>query len=51
MPTLLPRGAENPVRSCDLQVLVQKAAEPVSSQRSDGCAGAFRSAASGRMLM
>jgi hypothetical protein len=24
-------GAENPVTSCDLQILVEKAAEPVSS--------------------
>ena len=27
----LPVGAENPVTSCDLQILVKKAAEPVSS--------------------
>ena len=31
-----PVGAENPVTSCDLHVLVYEAAEPVSSQRPDG---------------
>ena len=29
----LPVGAENPVTSCDLHVLVDETAEPVSSQR------------------
>ena len=32
--------AENPVTSCDLHVLVYETAEPVSSQRPDGRAGA-----------
>jgi len=32
-------GAENPVTACDLHVLVDEAAEPVSSQRPDGCSG------------
>ena len=44
-------GAENPVMSCDLHVLVDEAAEPVSSQRPDGRSGARRSAARGRALM
>ena len=33
-------GAENSVTSCNLHVLVYEAVEPVSSQRSDCCAGA-----------
>jgi hypothetical protein len=32
-------GAENPVTSCDLHVLVQKAVARVSSQRPGGCSG------------
>jgi hypothetical protein len=42
-----PGGVEYPVRSCDLHVLVQKAAERVSSQRPDGRAegGGVRPAA------
>jgi hypothetical protein len=44
-------GAENPVTSCDVHVLVQQAAEPVASQRSDGRAGGWRSDACGRALM
>jgi len=43
-------GAENPVTSCDLHILVQKASEPVSSQRPDGRAGGRGSAACGREL-
>ena len=34
-------GAENPVTSCDLQVFVDEAAEPVSSQRPDCRAGVW----------
>jgi hypothetical protein len=30
-PDLAPVGTENPVTSCDVQVLVQQAAEPVAS--------------------
>jgi hypothetical protein len=44
-------GAENPVMSCDLHVLVYEAAEPVSSQRPDGCSGERGSGACGRALM
>ena len=44
-------GAENSVNSCDLQVLVQKAAEPISSQRLNGRSGGRGSAASGRVLL
>ena len=29
-------GAENPVTSCDLDVLVQKPAKPISSEHADG---------------
>ena len=36
-------GAENPVTSCDLHILVHEAAEPVSSQRPHGRAGALGS--------
>jgi alpha-beta hydrolase superfamily lysophospholipase len=32
-------GAENPVMSCDLHVLVEGAAESLSSQWPDGCCG------------
>jgi hypothetical protein len=46
-----PVGAENPVTSCDLQVLVNEAAEAVSSQWSDGRAGGRGSAACGRVLI
>ena len=46
-----PVGAENPVTSCDLHVLVDEAAEPVSSERPDGRAGTWRSAACGRALI
>jgi len=44
-------GAENPVTSCDLQVLVNETAESVSSQWSDGRSGGRGSAACGRMLI
>ena len=44
-------GAENPVTSCDLHILVDEAAEPVSSQRPDGRSGAWGSGAGGRALM
>ena len=46
-----PMGAENPVTSCDLQVLVNETAESVSSQWSDGRSGGRGSAACGRMLI
>jgi len=46
-----PVSAENPVTACDLHVLVQKATEPVSSQRPDGRSGVPIGAASGRLLM
>ena len=42
-----PAGAENSVRSCDLHVLVDKTAKPVSSQRADGRAGSLQSAQQG----
>ena len=32
-------GAENPVTSCDVHVLVEEAAEPVSPEDVDGGAG------------
>ena len=35
-PSREPVGAENPVTSCDLHILVYEAAEPISSQRPDG---------------
>ena len=44
-------GAENPVTSCGLHVLVDEAAEPVLAQRSDARAGAWGSVAGGRPLM
>ena len=44
-------GAENSVTSCDLQILVNEAAEAVSSLRSDGRAGGRGSAACGRVLI
>ena len=44
-------GAENPVMSCDLHILVEEAAEPVSSERPDGRAGGWGSAACGRALL
>ena len=48
---LVPVGAENSVTSCDLQVLVYEAAEPVSSHRPDDCTGTWGSAAGGRVLV
>ena len=44
-------GAENPVTSCDLHVLVYEAAEPASSQRPNGRFGERGSGACGRTLM
>ena len=45
-------GAENPVISCDLHVLVYEAAESVSSQRLDCCSGPWGSSgACGWVLM
>ena len=35
-----PVGAENPVTSCDLHILMYETTEPVSSQRPGGRAGA-----------
>ena len=49
--TSTPVGADNPVRSCDLHVLVNEAAESVSSQWSNGRAGVRGSVACGRVLM
>lgn len=46
-----PVGAENPVTSCDLHVLVYVAAKPGSSQRPDGCSGERGSGACGHALM
>jgi transposase len=44
-------GAENPVMLSDLDVLVDEAAEPVSSERPYDCSGAWSSTALGRALM
>jgi len=44
-------GAENPVTSCDLDVLVKEAAEPVSSERPDDDCGTWSTTALGRALM
>jgi hypothetical protein len=46
-----PVGAENTDTSCDLQILVYQAAEPVASQGPDGRAGGRGSAACGRVLI
>jgi hypothetical protein len=46
-----PVGAENPVMSCDLHVLVEEAAEPVSSQGPDGLSRAWGSGACGWALV
>ena len=43
--------AENLVTSCDLHVFVDEAAEPVSSEGSDGCARTWRGAARGWALI
>ncbi len=47
----MPVGAENPNTLRHLHVLVHEAAESISSQRSDGCAGGRGSAACGRVLI
>ena len=44
-------GAENPVISCDLHILVYEAAESVSSQQPNRGTGGWGSAACGRVLM
>jgi hypothetical protein len=44
-------GAENSVTSCDLHILVDEAAEPIPSQWPNCRAGAWGSAAGGRLLM
>jgi hypothetical protein len=44
-------GAENPVTSCDLHVLVYEAAEAISSQWPNGRSGARGSATGGRVLI
>ena len=44
-------GAENPVTSRDLQILVDEAAEPISAQWPDCRAGAWGRVASGRALV
>ena len=49
--TSYPVGADNSVTSCDLHVLVDEAAEPVSSERSDDRSGGLRGTAVGRVLM
>ena len=48
--SVTPVGAENPVTSCDLHILVYETAEPVSSQRPDDRGGGPGSAAGGRLL-
>ena len=44
-------GAENRVTLCDMQVLVDEAAEPVSSEHAGGRPRTWRGAASGRALI
>jgi hypothetical protein len=44
-------GAENPVTSRDLHILVDESAEPVASQRQDDRSGGWRGAACGRALI
>jgi hypothetical protein len=44
-------GAEYRVTLCDLQVLVDEAAEPISSEHADGRPGTWRDAACGRSLI
>ena len=46
-----PVGAENRVTSCGLQILVDEAAEPISSKHADGRPGTWRDAACGRSLI
>jgi hypothetical protein len=50
-PALLGVGAENPVTSCDVHVLVYQVAEPVSSYGPDGRAGGRGVRPCGRMLI
>jgi hypothetical protein len=47
----MPEGAENPVTSRDLHVLVEEAAKPVSSKHMDGRFGGSRGVIYGRALM
>src|SRR3954449_988148 len=44
-------GAENPVTSCDLHILVHEAAESISSLRPECCSGRWGSGACGRLSM
>jgi hypothetical protein len=44
-------GAENSDASCDVQVLMDEAAEAIASQRPDGRAGAWGSGPGGRLLV
>ena len=44
-------GAENWVTSCDLQVLVDEAAEPVPSEHADARLGRWWGVACGRALV
>jgi len=46
-----PVGADKPVMSCELDVLVEEAAEPVTSERPDDRSGGWRGTARGRALM
>ena len=46
-----PVGAENPVTSRDLHILVDESAEPVASQRPDDRSGGRRRTARGRALI
>jgi hypothetical protein len=46
-----PDAAENRVTSCDLQLLVDDAAEPVSSEHADACPRTRLCAACGRALV
>ena len=50
-PLAEPVDAENRDTSCDLQILVYQAAEPVASQGPDGRAGGRGSAAGWRVLI
>ena len=47
----VPVGAENPVTSRDLHILVDETAEPVASQRPDDRSGGWRGTARGRALI
>ena len=48
---LEPCGCREPGHLCDLQVLVDEAAEPVSSEHADARSGTRRRAACGRALV